>query len=60
MQAVAALGDTANDVESALRAGCAVAAGTLTGAHDRSQLSAASATHIFSSVTDFADFLLKG
>ena len=31
---VAALGDTSNDVDSALRAGCAIAAGTLTGAHD--------------------------
>ena len=60
VQAVAALGDTASDVESALRAGCGIAAGTLTGAHDRSQLSAAHATHIVPSVTDFADLLLKG
>ena len=31
---VAALGDTTSDIESALRAGVAIAAGTLTGAHD--------------------------
>lgn len=60
VQSVAALGDTANDVESALRAGCSVAAGTLTGAHDERQLVAAGATHIVASVTDFADLLLKG
>jgi phosphoglycolate phosphatase len=60
VQAVASLGDTANDIESALRAGCSIAAGTLTGAHDERQLVAAGATHIVSSVTDFADLLLKG
>jgi len=60
VQSVAALGDTSNDVESALRAGCRVAAGTLTGAHDERQLAAAGATHIVSSVSDFADLLLKG
>ena len=60
VQSVAALGDTSSDVESALRAGCAIAAGTLTGAHDERQLVAAGATHIVSSVSDFADLLLKG
>lgn len=60
VQAVAALGDTASDVESALRAGCRIAAGTLTGAHDERQLVAAGATHIVSTVSDFADLLLKG
>ena len=60
VHAVAALGDTANDIESALRAGCSIAAGTLTGAHDERQLVAAGATHVVSSVTDFADLLLKG
>lgn len=55
---VAALGDTSNDVESALRAGCAIAAGTLTGAHDEGQLRAAGATHVVGSVTDFTDLLL--
>ena len=47
-------------LESALRAGCSVAAGTLTGAHNERQLVAAGATHVVSSVTDFADLLLKG
>lgn len=56
---VAALGDTSSDVDSALRAGCLVAAGTLTGAHDEPQLRAAGATHVVGSVTDFADLLLS-
>lgn len=60
VQTVAALGDTASDIDSALRAGCSIAAGTLTGAHDERQLVAAGATHIVASVTDFADILLKG
>ena len=60
VQSVAVLGDTTSDIESALRAGSPVAAGTLTGAHDERQLVAAGATHIVTSVTDFADLLLKG
>ncbi|KMO80062.1 Phosphonoacetaldehyde hydrolase [Mycolicibacterium obuense] len=60
VQAVAALGDTANDVESALRAGCSIASGTLTGAHDERRLVAAGATHVVATVSDFADLLLKG
>ena len=55
---VAALGDTSNDVDSALRAGCAIAAGTLTGAHDEKQLLDAGATHVVKSVTEFADLIL--
>jgi phosphonatase-like hydrolase len=56
---VAALGDTSNDVDSALRAGCAIAAGTLTGAHDEYQLRAAGATHVVPSVVQFADLILN-
>ncbi|MGY4709225.1 phosphonatase-like hydrolase [Mycolicibacterium sp. CBM1] len=56
---VAALGDTGNDVDSALRAGCAIAAGTLTGAHEEQQLRDAGATHIVSTVTEFADLVLQ-
>jgi phosphoglycolate phosphatase len=56
---VAALGDTASDVDSALRAGCAVAAGTLTGAHDERQLRDAGATHVVPTVTEFADLILN-
>lgn len=55
---VAAVGDTGSDVESALRAGVAVAAGTLTGAHDAQQLRDAGATHIVDSVAEFADLIL--
>src|SRR6201991_1752281 len=50
---VAALGDTSNDVDSALRAGCAIAAGTLTGAHDDEQLREAGATHVVPTVREF-------
>jgi phosphonatase-like hydrolase len=41
---VAMLGDTSSDIESGLRAGVAIAAGTLTGAHDEQRLRAAGAT----------------
>jgi phosphoglycolate phosphatase len=56
---VAALGDTASDIESALRAGAAIAAGTTTGAHDEHQLRAAGATHIVGSVTEFTDLVVQ-
>jgi len=55
---VAALGDTTSDVESALRAGCSIVAGTLTGAHDEKQLYDAGATHVVPTVSDFADLIL--
>ena len=56
---VAALGDTSSDIESALRAGASVAAGTLTGAHNEQQLRDAGATHVVGSVTEFADLILS-
>ncbi len=56
---VAVLGDTCTDVESALRAGAAIAAGTLAGAHSEEDLRAAGATHVVGSVVDFADLLLS-
>jgi phosphoglycolate phosphatase len=56
---VAALGDTSSDVDSALRAGCAIAAGTLTGAHGEGQLRDAGATHVVPSVTEFVDLILN-
>jgi phosphonatase-like hydrolase len=55
---VAALGDTSSDIDSALRAGCTIAAGTLTGAHNQAQLSDAGATHVVPTVTEFADLVL--
>ena len=57
---IATLGDTSSDIESALRAGVAIAAGTLTGAHDEQRLRAAGATHVVDSVTTFAELLLQG
>ena len=56
---VATLGDTSSDIESGLRAGVAIAAGTLTGAHDAQRLRAAGATHVVDSVTEFADLILQ-
>ena len=55
---VATLGDTSSDIESGLRAGVAIAAGTLTGAHDERQLRDAGATHVVASITGFADLIL--
>lgn len=55
---VAALGDTSSDVDSALRAGCVIAAGTLTGAHDEHRLRDAGATHVVANVSDFADLII--
>ena len=55
---VAVLGDTTSDVESALRAGAAIAAGTLTGAHDADLLRGAGATHIVNDPSEFADLVL--
>ena len=56
---VATLGDTSSDIECALRAGAAIAAGTLTGAHNEQRLRAAGATHIVESVTAFAELILQ-
>jgi phosphonatase-like hydrolase len=56
---VATLGDTSSDIECALRAGVAIAAGTLTGAHNEQRLRAAGATHVVDSVTAFADLILQ-
>jgi phosphoglycolate phosphatase len=49
---VAVAGDTASDVLSGRRAGAAIVAGVLTGAHTRSQLEEAGATHVLESVAD--------
>lgn len=56
---VASLGDTSSDIESALRAGVSVAAGTLTGAHNEEQLRNAGASHVVDSVSEFADLILQ-
>lgn len=49
---VAAVGDTAADIEAGRRAGCAIVAGVLTGADDRARLEAAGATAILGSVRE--------
>ena len=56
---VAVIGDTASDVETALRAGAAIAAGTLTGAHNADQLRDAGATHVVGSPAEFVDLVLQ-
>ncbi|KAA0023259.1 phosphonatase-like hydrolase [Antrihabitans cavernicola] len=56
---VAVLGDTSSDIASGLSAGASIVAGTLTGAHDKQQLTQAGATHVVASVTEFAELLLS-
>lgn len=55
---VAVLGDTSSDILSGRRAGAAIVAGTLTGAHDADTLTAAGATHVVASVADFPALFL--
>jgi phosphonatase-like hydrolase len=55
---VAVVGDTANDIVSGRRAGAAVLAGVLTGAHDEAALRAAGATHVLGSVAELPALLL--
>ena len=50
---VAVAGDTASDLVAGTRAGAAVVAGVLTGAHTRAELGGAPHTHIIDSITDF-------
>jgi phosphoglycolate phosphatase-like HAD superfamily hydrolase len=52
VQEVAVAGDTASDLEAGTRAGAAIVAGVLTGAHSREQLLAAPHTHLLTSVTE--------
>ncbi|MBO0677712.1 phosphonatase-like hydrolase [Mycolicibacterium sp. S2-37] len=55
---VAVAGDTASDILCGLRAGAVVAAGVLTGAHDRAALDAADATHVLGSIVELPDIVL--
>jgi phosphonatase-like hydrolase len=52
VRTVATVGDTTYDVLCGLRAGAAVAAGVLTGAHTETALRTAGATHVLPSVRD--------
>jgi phosphoglycolate phosphatase len=55
--AVAVVGDTASDLLSGHRAGAAIVAGVLTGAHDSDALAAAPHTHLLASVADLPGLL---
>lgn len=55
--AVAAVGDTASDMESARRAGVALRVGVRTGTHDDPVLRDAGATHVVDSVADLPGLL---
>ncbi|MGW1990170.1 phosphonatase-like hydrolase [Embleya sp. NBC_00888] len=57
LRAVAVVGDTAFDVLTGLRSGASIAAGVLTGAHDRAALEAAGATHVLGSIRDLPALL---
>jgi phosphonatase-like hydrolase len=55
---IAVCGDTTNDILSGHRAGASIVAGVLTGAHDRSQLESAGATHVLDSISGLPDLIL--
>lgn len=57
MEHVAVVGDTANDVTAARRAGAGIVAAVLTGAHDRVTLRAAGPTHLLDHVGAFGDLV---
>ncbi|MHC9296731.1 phosphonatase-like hydrolase [Mycobacterium sp. LTG2003] len=57
VRSMVVLGDTSSDVISGLRAGARASIGVLTGAHDKTQLSDAGATHIIDSVADLPSLL---
>ncbi|NKY56460.1 phosphonatase-like hydrolase [Nocardia flavorosea] len=56
---VAVVGDTASDITSGRRAGAAIVAGTLTGAHTAQTLREAGATHILDTVAELPGLLLS-
>jgi phosphonatase-like hydrolase len=56
---IAVCGDTASDMLSGHRAGASIVAGVLTGAHDRSQLESAGATHVLESISGLPDLVLR-
>ncbi|PAU46525.1 phosphonatase-like hydrolase [Streptomyces albireticuli] len=56
---IAVAGDTSYDVLSGRRAGAAVVAGVLTGAHDEAALRASGATHVLTSVAELPGVLAR-
>jgi phosphonatase-like hydrolase len=57
VHSVAVVGDTANDLLAGHRAGAAIVAGVLSGAHNEAELAARPHTHIFPSVVEFAELI---
>jgi phosphonatase-like hydrolase len=55
---IAVCGDKANDMLSGHHAGASIVAGVLTGAHDRSQLQSAGATHVLENISRLPDLVL--
>ncbi|MGW7362355.1 phosphonatase-like hydrolase [Streptomyces sp. NPDC054841] len=58
VQQIAVVGDTSYDMLSGVRSGARVVAGVLTGAHDRTGLTANGATHVLGSVAELPVLLL--
>ncbi|MGE2726379.1 phosphonatase-like hydrolase [Mycolicibacterium pulveris] len=56
---VAVVGDTASDILSGRRAGAAIIAGVLTGAHPEEKLRAAGATHVLDTVAELPRLILS-
>ncbi|MGE2692056.1 phosphonatase-like hydrolase [Mycolicibacterium pulveris] len=56
---VAVVGDTASDILSGRRAGAAIIAGVLTGAHPEENLRAAGATHVLDTVAELPRLILS-
>jgi phosphoglycolate phosphatase-like HAD superfamily hydrolase len=54
---IAVAGDTGYDMLTGTRAGAAVVAGVLTGAHEGQRLRADGATHVLASVADLPELL---
>jgi phosphonatase-like hydrolase len=57
VHSVAVVGDTANDLLAGHRAGAAIVAGVLSGAHNEAELTGRPHTHIFPSVVEFAELI---
>nr|WP_184840468.1 HAD family hydrolase [Allocatelliglobosispora scoriae] len=57
VRSIVVAGDSVNDIGSGVRAGAAVVAGVLGGAHDADALAAAGATHLIGSVAELPGLL---
>ena len=59
VQHVAVAGDTVSDLEAGTRAGAAIVAGVLTGAHSKEQLEAAPHTHLLHGVDELPGVIAR-